>query len=111
MPDPVPLVEMMLGGLVGALGGYMQLLAFKEGKERFLEARTALEVRAKLKETKWGRRYLYFLWAATVVLVGLSISISPTPLLGFLAAYFGMMFIREVVTLKPTLDLRKMQCL
>jgi hypothetical protein len=88
----------------------MQLLAFKEGKENFLKAQTALEVRAKLKETKWGRRYLYFLWASISVLALLSISSSPTPLLGFLAAYFGMMFIREVVTLKPALDLRKLRC-
>ena len=89
----------------------MQLLSFKEGREKFLQTRTALEVRAKLRETKWGKRYIYFLWFAGAVLVFLSVLISKNPLFSFPAGYFAMMFVREIVTLKPTLELRRMQAL
>ena len=109
--DPLPMVEIAAGCFLGALGGYMQLLSFKEGREKFLQTRTALEVRAKLRETKWGKRYIYFLWFAGAVLVFLSVLISKNPLFSFPAAYFAMMFVREIVTLKPTLELRRMQAL
>lgn len=109
MSDPLPIVEIALGSFLGALGGYMQFLSFKEGRGEFLKAKTALEVRAKLKETEWGKRYIYFLWVSGATLAIVSIAISNNPLLSFPAAYFGMMFVREIVTLKPTHELWRMQ--
>ena len=112
MSDPLPIAEIATGCVLGAFGGYMQLLSFKEGgTEKFLQARTALEVRAKLRETKWGRRYICFLWFAGAALVVLSLFLSKNPLFAFLAAYFGMMLTREIMTLKPTLELRRAQSL
>jgi hypothetical protein len=52
---PRPILVMALGVLLGVLGGYMQVLSFNEGRESFLSAITAMDVRRKMKETKWGR--------------------------------------------------------
>ena len=108
LSDPPPVAEIAAGGFLGAVGGCLQWLSFNEGKAGFLQATTALEVRRRLKETKWGKRYIYFLWMAAGGLAALSLAVSESPQFAFPAAYFGMMLVREMVTLKPTLALHRM---
>ena len=66
---PQSFLVVVVGLIFGILGGVMQWLAFAESKEKFLNASTMLEVRKKLKETKWGKRYVPFLWLGNFVLV------------------------------------------
>jgi hypothetical protein len=106
---PRPILVMAFGVLLGVLGGYMQVLSFNEGRESFLSAITAMDVRRKMKETKWGKRYIYFLWSSGALLMIASFLISENPALVLPTAYFSMMFAREIVTLKPTFELQRMQ--
>ena len=109
LSETLPILEIALGSCLGVLGGYIQSLSFKEGRGEFLKTKTALEVRAKLEKTVWGKRYIYFLWGSGITLAIVSISISTNLLLSFPAAYFGMMFFREIVTLKPIHELWRIQ--
>ena len=106
--NPRPILLLDAGSALGVVGGYMQVLSFGEGRDAFLQTNTALEVRARLKATKWGKRYLYFLWSSGFFLVVLAFLLTSNPALAFPAAYFTMMFVREIVTLKPTFDLARM---
>ena len=106
---PRPFLVMGFGVFLGVIGGYMQVLSFREGRESFLSANSAMDVRRRMKETKWGKKYIYFLWAGGVLLVVVSFLVSTNPALAFPAGYFSMMFAREVVTLKPTFELQRMQ--
>jgi len=87
----------------------MQTLSFREAKSSFLDATSLLDVRVKLKETTWGKRYLTFLWAANAFLVVLALSYSPSPYWAVLVGYFSLMFSREIVTLKSTFELNRLQ--
>ena len=82
----------------------MQLFSFKESTQSFKSASTMLVVRKALKNTKWGRRYLYFLWISNITLVLISFLATNNPLINILVGYFLLMFVREIVTLKPTLE-------
>lgn len=90
----------------GVLGGVMQVKSLNEGRENFLNAQSMLEVRAQLKKTKWGKRYLYFLWSVSIVILLCAI-FTGNPLWAWLSGYFTMMCVRDVVTLKSTFELAK----
>jgi hypothetical protein len=107
--NPRPFFFVGIGCFFGLVGGSMQVLSFNEGKESFLYTASAMEVRAKLKATKWGKRYLYFLWSCGMILVVLSLIGSKSPAFAFPVAYFSMMFARDAVTLKSTFELGRMQ--
>jgi hypothetical protein len=102
-----PLALIVICLIFGGLGGYMQVLSIKEGREKFLDARSMLEVRAQLKKTKWGKRYIYYLWSISVIILIMSI-FAGNPLWAWLTGYFAMMFIRDVITLKSTFELAKL---
>lgn len=102
---PWPILVLVVGGTLGLIGGLMQLLSFKESKQSFQEAKSFNEVRNSLKSTKWGKRYLYFLWSTNVLLVVVALLTTKNPLLSVLAGYFLLMFVREIVTLKPILEI------
>lgn len=108
LADQTPRLEIAVGVLLGIVGGYMQQLSFKEGRERFLQAFTALEVRRTLKATKWGKRYLYFLWLSGISLATLAFTTAANPAIAFPSAYFAMMCARELLTLKATFELKLM---
>ena len=103
-----PFLFIFVGAVLGLVGGFMQIQNFKEGVEFFLNAESLLEVRSQLKSTKWGKRYLYWLWGGNILLVVFVIKISADPIVSFLVSYFSMMFFREVVTLKSVFELRKL---
>jgi len=106
--SPHPLLFIFVGAVLGLIGGLMQIQSFKEGIELFLNAETLLDVRSQLKSTKWGKRYLYWLWGGSILLAVFVVKLSPDPIVAFLAGYFSMMFLREVVTLKSAFELRKL---
>ena len=100
-----PLYVLVPAVILGCVGGYMQVLSFEQAKHSFLTAESMLEVRKALKLTTWGKRYLYFLWGSQVVLVLLALSTSKTPIIAVLVGYFSLMFARELVTLKSTIEI------
>ena len=103
---PYSLLLVVIGTILGAIGGTMQYCAFEESKENFLDASSMLEVRKKLKETKWGKRYIPFLWSGNLLLVTVVIVMHKGNMaLEIMAGYFTFMFIREIITLKPTIEL------
>jgi hypothetical protein len=93
---------------MGIVGGLMQIKGFNEARESFLNTSSMLEVRAAMKATKWGRRYIYFLWTGNIVLVILALSLTNNPALSVLVGYFSLMFAREIITLKSTFELYKL---
>jgi len=103
--DTWPIYILVSGSALGLIGGLMQIQSFKESKQSFQEAKTMIEVRNSLKNTKWGKRYLYFLWTGNALLVVIAFLTANNPLLSILAGYFLLMFVREIVTLKPTMEL------
>lgn len=109
LAPPLPIAVLFLGALLGVVGGYMQILAFREKRKAFLAATTAMEVRRALKDTLWGKRYICFLWVGSLLLVGAAFLTSANPALAFLTGYFTMMFAREILTLGPTFELQRIQ--
>ncbi len=106
---PYSLLIITIGAILGAIGGTMQYYAFSESKEKFLDASSMLEVRKKLKETKWGKRYIPFLWIGNLVLVATVLIMHRGNMpLEIMAGAFSLMFIREIITLKPTIELAEL---
>jgi len=106
---PHSFIVVIVGLIFGVLGGVMQWLAFAESKDKYLNASTMLEVRKELRETKWGKRYIPFLWLGNLVLVAFVIFLGEGNLFILtMAGYFSLMFARELITLKPTFELAKL---
>ena len=105
---PHSIFVFIIAAILGVLGGIMQNLSFNESKSSFLETRTMLEVRRKLKATKWGSRYLKFLWISNLFLLIFVLRYGYRPVLDISMCYFTMMFTREVVTLKSSVELRRL---
>ena len=104
-PWPFPII--VAGTIFGVLGGIMQLLSMNEGRVKFLNALTLLDIRALLKSSKWGKRYIYFLWSTSIGIFVLSLS-TKQPLWALFAGYFSMSFFRDLITLKSTYELTKL---
>jgi len=107
--DPHPLIVTGVGVLLGLAGGVMQTLSFRQAQTSFLDATTMLAVRAKLKATPWGKRYLIFLWSGNALLAILSLRTAANPPLAVLVGFFTLMFVREITTFKITLELDRLQ--
>lgn len=105
--EPFPILIVMAGIVFGLAGGLMQAYSFKESKVSFKSAKTMMEVRKAIKNTKWGKRYIVFLWFGYISLVTIAFTSTNDPLLSVLAGYFLLMFIREIITLKPTIELNR----
>jgi len=110
---PYPVLLTSVGALLGLLGGIMQSLSIRQAQESFLDATTMLEVRSKLKATAWGKRYLFLQWSGDALLLVLAVRFSgnrPLAILaGFSTGVFTRMFIREIITLKPTFELSRLR--
>lgn len=97
-----------IGFILGIIGGLMQQQGFQEKPNEFLNAQTMFEVRAALKGTVWGRRYLLFLKIAALLLVVVAFVFQRNILTDVLTGYLAMMFLRELITLSPTAQLEKL---
>ncbi len=98
-----------IGFCFGIVCGAMQYAAFIESKEKFLETETMLDVKRKLTQTKWGKRYIPVLWCSSFIIILSAFFIDRDNFLyEFAAGYLSLMFIREIITLKSTYELEKM---
>jgi hypothetical protein len=101
-----------VGALLGAIAGMMQHLSFKQASPRFATATSLMDVRRTFTGTSWGKRYIYWLYLSKVVLAATAFVLVRHPLLGvlfgYVAAYFSLMFVREVVTFKDTMFLNRL---
>ena len=81
---------LIIAAILGMFGGVMQWMGFHEAKASFLEAHSLLDVRAKLKATRWGKRYIYFLWSSGVLLGLIAILWGNNPIIDFPMGYFNI---------------------
>lgn len=93
--------------VLGAISGIMQWKGLNEAKSVFLEAQTRRDVQATFRSTKWGRRYMYFVWGRNILLILLPFAVGGNPNLSILMGFFTMMFVRELTTFIPTFQLRQ----
>src|SRR4051812_42721566 len=63
------------GALLGAVGGFLQLAAFRSASPSFVASRTALDVRRALANTHFGRTYLYWFWGSAVVMIAMAFAL------------------------------------
>ena len=107
-----PIALAVVGAVLGAVGGIMQHLSITQASNGFSAAATLLEVRSALKATPWGSRYIRFLYFSKFVLIALAFVLIRQPLygviFGYLAGYFSLMFVREVITLRDTFFLHRL---
>ena len=107
-----PVIIAVVGAVLGAVGGVMQHLSFTQATKGFSAASTLPEVRSAFKATTWGTRYIRFLYFSKFVLIALAFVLVRQPLFavifGYIAGYFSLMFVREVVTLRDTFLLHRL---
>ena len=69
-------------------------------------------VRRALTNTPWGRKYIAWLYFSKFVLALVAFLLLKSPLyrvaLGYLAAYFSLMLVRDAITLKDTFTLHSL---
>ena len=99
----IPTIALVLG----AIGGIMQNLSLKENPSEIATAASMLEIRNAMKVTKWGKRYLFFLWTSFAIYTGLSIWNGTNVPVNIFTSYFSFMCVREVVTFKATVELQR----
>jgi hypothetical protein len=104
---PTPIIFFLLGGFLGGLGGIMQILSIKESKNAIISASSMLEVRKALASTRWGKRYIRFLWISNIGFIVLALYFQVNLIFNVLAAYCSFCFIREIVTLKTIFELQR----
>ena len=107
----IPVTLGLVGGLMGALAGTLQHLSFSQDPSRFMAASSLMGVRRALSSTAWGRKYIAWLYFCQALLPLLAFLLIREPLyrvaVGWLAAYFSLMLVRDAVTLRDTYRLQK----
>ncbi len=109
----LPFSLAIAGGLLGALAGVMQHLSISHDPNEFVAASFLMGVRRALTSTPWGRKYIAWLYFSKVALILVAFLLIKGPLyqvvLGYLAAYFSLMLVRDLITLKDTFALQSLQ--
>jgi hypothetical protein len=107
-----PVALAATGALLGTIGGIMQHLSFIQATQGFSSAASLMDVRRAFKVTRWGSRYIRFLHLSKLILIVLAFVLVRQPffaiLFGYLAGYFSLMFVREIVTLRDTFFLKRL---
>jgi hypothetical protein len=107
----VPLTLAIVGAGLGALAGLMQHLSFAQATDKFIGSSSFLEVRRALKATPWGSRYISWLYFCKSTLIVIALVAIRGPFFqvvsGYLGAYFTLMFVRDLVTLRDTIVLNR----
>jgi hypothetical protein len=105
----LPFTLAIAGGLCGALAGIMQHLSISHDTRGFLAASSLMGVRRALTNTAWGRRYIAWLYFSKFALVLITFLLIRKPLsqvlFGYLTAYFSLMLVRDIITLRDTFAL------
>jgi hypothetical protein len=108
----LPVALGLAGGVLGAVAGTMQHLSISQDPSRFVASSSLMGVRGALTSTAWGRKYIAWLYFCKVVLLLIALLLIREPLyrvvLGYLAAYFSLMLVRDSVTLKDTFVLHRL---
>jgi len=108
----LPVALALAGGLLGAVAGTMQHLSISQDPSRFVAASSLMGVRRALTSTAWGRKYIAWLYFCKVVLLLIAFLLLREPLfrvlLGYVAAYWSLMLVRDAVTLKDTYALHSL---
>ena len=108
----LPIALGLAGGLLGAIAGTMQHLSISQDPSRFVAASSLIGVRRALTSTAWGRKYIVWLYFCKVVLLLIAFLLIWEALfrvvLGYLAAYFSLMLVRNAVTLRDTYVLHRL---
>ncbi len=112
---------MGVGAAVGAAAGARQRASLRDDAAAYRAAGSALQVRAVMAQSTWGRRYLTLLWFAQLGFLALAIVVARTAgrhhaeatalqtavavALGYASLYASFAAAREAVTLPATLRL------
>jgi hypothetical protein len=109
----LPFTLAIAGGFLGALVGVMQHLSISRDPNGFVAASSLMGVRRALTNTPWGRKYIAWFYASKIALVLIAFLLIKGPLYqvarGYLVAYFSLMLVRDIVTLRDTFALQSLQ--
>ena len=109
----LPFTLAIAGGLCGALAGVMQHLSIRRDPRGFLAASSLMGVRRALTNTAWGKRYIAWLYFSKFALVLITFLLIrkplPQALFGYLTAYFSLMLVRDIITLRDTFALHALR--
>jgi hypothetical protein len=106
---PTPWLLLGVGLALGVCAGIIQLRAIRESSASLLTTQTAMEVRRVLSSSRSGRLYLYAFWFSMVVLFALAFCfLRGGAFVGLLAGYAAFAFMRELLTLRGTFELRRL---
>ena len=96
-----------VGAALGLIAGVLQLRALQEGKERFLAATTALEVRAAMASSKAGRFAIFTLYGSAGLLLLTAFMQKEVIAFGLLAGFAAFALVRDGIALKGCISLQK----
>ena len=87
----------------------MQHLSIRHDPSGFLAASSLMGGRRALTSTSWGRSYITWLYFSKLALVLITVVLTRRPLprvvFGYLTAYFSLMPVRDIITLRDTFAL------
>jgi len=72
--NPRPIAFLAYGIITGAGAGALQWLSFNSANRSFLDAKTMIDVRNALKNTMFGKIYLYYFWVFNFSILLLALS-------------------------------------
>jgi hypothetical protein len=105
----LPFTLAVAGALCGAVAGIMQHLSIRHDPRAFLASSSLMGVRRALTNTAWGRRYIAWLYFSKFALILITFLLIRKPLpqvlFGYLTAYFSLMLVRDIITLRDTFAL------
>ena len=105
--SPVPWFVVGFSALLGGAAGMVQARSLRSARAKLVAANSLMGVRKVLSSTVWGRRYIILFWCSQALLLVLSVlKFSEGALLLFPALYFGFAFVRELVSLPATFELK-----
>jgi hypothetical protein len=108
----LPLTMAFSGGVLGAVAGVMQHQSISRSPEEFRTASSLMGVRRAFTSTPGGRKYIGWLYFGKLTLLVIAFLTIHAPFVrviqGYLAGYFSLMLIRDVVTLRDTFALNRL---
>ncbi len=105
--SPPPWFFLVLGGVLGAVTGFIQLRALRQASVRLLQAATMMDVRRALRSSRWGRLYLWGFWLSMALLFVLAFFLLRNrAIIGLIGGYSAFALIRELLTLRGAFELQ-----
>ena len=105
----IALILVITGGLLGALAGVLQHRSISQDPQGFVDASSLLGVRRAFTSTPSGRKYIAWLYFSKGALILGAFLLIKKPFYqivsGYLVAYFSLMLVRDIITLRDTFAL------